>query len=200
MRHLRGGGGAVPPTPVSASVARPATEAPASPSALQVVVATLDRILGSDARTERTLLLLRPILFAGVLAVMGVALIVVVLSATSTWGSLVPGLGLTVASAGAVIVRRVITRRQRRRNPSPASVVAPTTGEATTTREGRCRKPRPQQRLPSNQPAVGENCSGPRCALGKGCAIVPATGATATVPVVSPTVNRGGRQEEQNLQ
>jgi hypothetical protein len=199
MRRAREEEASVPPTPVSGSVTHPAAGAPASPSALQVVVAALDRTLGSDARTERALRLLRPVLFTGVLAVMGVALILVAVTTTGTWGSLVCGMGLTVASAGTAIVRHAIVRRQRRRDPSP-SVVARTPGEATTTRHGRCRKSLPRKKLPSNQAGAGASCLGPRCAVGKNCAIVAPSGAATTAPVASPTLNRGSRRKEQDRQ
>lgn len=146
--RLRERGRSVPPTPVSVSVTRPAAETPASD--LQVIVTALNRTLGSDARTERALRLLRPILFAGVLAVVGIAFIVVAVSAMGTWWSLVYALGLTVVSAGTAIVRR-----RWRRDPSPASVVAPTPREAATTRQGRHRKPPLREQSPSNRAGAG---------------------------------------------
>jgi hypothetical protein len=138
MRRLREGEGSGPPTPVPMSVTRPPVETLASPPALQVIVAALDRTLGSDARTERALRLLRPILFAGVLTVIGVAFIVVAVSTTGTWGSLVSGLGLTVASIGTAIASRAIVRRRRRRDRLPASRVVPKPREAATTEQRRC--------------------------------------------------------------
>jgi hypothetical protein len=155
MRHLREGERSVPPMPVSVSVTRPAAETPASPSNLQVIVAVLDRTLGSDARTERALRLLRPVLFTGVLAVVGVTFIVITVSAMDTWWSLVSGLGLAVASAGIAIVRH-----RWRRDPSPASVVVPTPREAATTRQGRRRRPPPREQPPANRAGGGGTGSG----------------------------------------
>jgi hypothetical protein len=119
MPRLHQRGGSVLPTSASASLTCPACETPASTSALRVIVAALERTLGSDARTDRALRLLRPVLFAGVLTVLGVTFICIAVSSTGTWWSLVSGVGLAVASAGTAIVRRAIGRRRRSRNQSP---------------------------------------------------------------------------------
>jgi hypothetical protein len=180
MRRLHEGGGAVPPTAVSVSVTRRA-EAPAFPSALQVIVAVLDRTLGSDARTERALRLLRPILFAGVVGVIGVAFIVVAIGTSNTWWNLISGLGLAVASAGTVIMRRAMVRRQRRSDPSQASVVALTAGEAVARRVGGGRrKPPPREKSQGARSGAGANDSDSRRAVGKGCGIVPPSRRSST--------------------
>jgi hypothetical protein len=196
MCRLRQGGASVRPTPVSVGVTRSAAEASASSSALQEVLAVLDRTLGSDVRTERALRLLRPVLFAGVSAVMAVAFIFVAVTTTGTWWSLVSGLSLTVASVGTAILQRWIVRLQRRKDPSPALAVERTLGEATTTRQGRYRKSLPRKQPASNRAGAGTSCSVPRCAVGKDCAIVPPSCAPATASVASPTPNRGGRRKE----
>jgi hypothetical protein len=131
MRRLREKGGSVPPTAVSIRATRPAADVPVVPSALQVVVAAWNRTLSSDARTERALRLLRPILFAGVLTILGVAFTVVAISATDAWWSLICGLGVTIVNAGIAIVRR-----HWKKSPLPASVVVPTPREAPTSRTG----------------------------------------------------------------
>jgi hypothetical protein len=120
MRRLRQGGGSTLSTPVSVTSTCPADGLPTSPSPLQVIVAALERTLGSDARTDRALRLLRPVLFAGVLAVLGVAFICVAASTTGTWWGLVSGLSLTVTSGGIAIVRLAIVRRRQSTAPSSA--------------------------------------------------------------------------------
>lgn len=113
MCRLRERGGSVPST---GCVTPPATNGAMVSSALHVIVASWDRTLSSDVRTERALRLLRPILVSGVLTILGIAFIVVTISITDTWWSLVCGLSVTVVNAGIAIVRG-----QWRKDPQPGS-------------------------------------------------------------------------------
>jgi hypothetical protein len=197
MCRLRKRRESIPPTSAPTSVTRPATESPASPPTLQVIVASLDRTLGSDARTERALRLLHPVLSASVLTVIGVAFIVVAISTIGTWWSLVSQLGLTAVSVGAALMRRALVRR-RKSDPSPALVVAPIPREATTMWHDIHTKPLSPEQPPSNRSGAGENGSGPWRAVGEGCELGPPSGVPTAAPVTLPVANRGGHPEKQN--
>jgi hypothetical protein len=177
MRCLRGRGGSILPT---GGAARPVAEEPSVVFALQVIVASLDRTLSSDARTERALRLLRPILAAGVLTFLGIMFTVATVSTTDTWRSLIWVLNIAVVN----MVIAILWRR-RRKDPPPALVVKPIPRQRRrrVKRATVERKSAEMDRVLEGGQARARKCTSARCQLQ--CAIF-SSGA------VDPELDRDG--------